>query len=205
MAPAEFRSVGALDGLLDQGMADEARVQAHGLEVGRLERKQAEHAVEITRDLGRAPRPIGPDRRRHVVNQGKTCALQPARDAERKSRHVDRDEGRRLQPASRARRGPNAPEHPWYVWDDLEQPHQRQLGVRKQALQPLLGHERAADAGEPDSIAGAPLERLHQAGSDEVAGRLARDQEDQRRGALHSARQLTPTTNTPCSSARATA
>ena len=205
MSLAEVRPVGLADGLLQQRMADEAGIQAHGLEIGRLEREQAEHVVEITRDLGRAPRPIGPNGRRHVVNQGKTCPLQLSRDPERKSRHVDRDKGRRPQPAGRARRGPNAPEHPWHVGDDFQKPHQRQLGIGKQALQPLLGHERAADAGETDSIARAPLERLHQAGSDEVAGRLARDQEDQRRVALHSARQLTPTKNTPCSSARATA
>ena len=55
VAPAEGRPVGIVDGLFDQGMADEARVQSLRLEIGWLERKEAKHAVEIARDLRARP------------------------------------------------------------------------------------------------------------------------------------------------------
>ena len=66
---------------------------------------------------------------------------------------------------------------------DLGEADQRQLLHREQADQAALGHARAADPEELETVAGLLVERLDQAAAEHVAGRLAGEHEDLGRAA----------------------
>ena len=104
VAAAEARAVAPPPGLLGDRVADEAAGQAVALEERRLERQQRQQVVDVARELRRALLAPGPDLGRHVVHAQHRQAGEPALQAQREARRIDRQrEARAGAAGSRAR------------------------------------------------------------------------------------------------------
>ena len=125
------------------------------------------------------------------MHRADTRAAQIQFDVQVEVRRVDADEHVRLgrdqhlhQVLAPAQQFAQAAEH-------LHQAHDGQALHRKVRLQPFGLHARTADTDELD-VGVALLERLHETGAEDIAGRLARDQGDAQLacGRLHGQRVM---------------
>ena len=165
-------------------VADEVAGHPRRLHVGRLEREEREHMVDDLGHLRGAARPPGPDRRRDVVDDLQARPQPPgaAGDTEVEIRAVDGDERVRRGRRHRARGLADAPPEVRHPRQHLGEPHHRELLHREAAREPLPRHHRAADALERQAGAGEVAQAREERAAEEIAGRLARDDEETRAG-----------------------
>ena len=140
-----------------------------------LEGKQTEHQVAALANLQHALLPPGPDGRTDIVHRANARLTQLQFNVEGEIRRIDANEhigflldqgaNQTLTPCQQFRQ---AAEH-------LDQPHHRETLHGEIGAQPLSLHQRTTDADELDL--GMPLAQgLHQASTQDIAGRFARDQ-----------------------------
>ena len=149
-------------------------------EIGGLERQQGQQVVQEAGDLRRPARPPGPDRRRDIVDQGNSLALEPFGDAKVEIRGIDGHHRRRPQALGGGGGFDDSGENSGNSRQNLRRPHDRQLDHRKLAFHALFFHPCAADTGEGNAVLGLLFKRRHEPGPQHVARRFAGDQKDQR-------------------------
>ena len=172
---------------LDQRMADiGARRAAEPHMSLRLERQQRQHMVDVARHLAGAPRPPGPDRRRHVIDdrQIRPAPRDPLRHLVREIRAVDDDEHVRLGSKDRGDRLVAAPDDARQMQEDRAEAHHGDVADREDALHAARPHPLAGKAGER-RIRPAAFDRVDQPRAQLVAGFLADHDGDAERPLSH--------------------
>ncbi|MNZ87288.1 hypothetical protein D3C78_1061400 [compost metagenome] len=140
-----------------------------------FEGEQSQHQIAGIANLQHAFLPPGPDRRADVMHGADAGATQLQLDAKIEVRRIDTDEhiGTRVDQGTDQFLAPT--QQLRQTAENLDQPHHRQALHGEIGIEPFRLHPRAANADEAD--VGVPrLERLHQAGTEDVPGRLAGDQ-----------------------------
>ena len=193
-------------GLVRQPVADEgAGRTVEALELGRLERQQAKHVIDMrTHRLCAAGAPC-PHARADIVDdrdRGR-CRAHLARDAQAELRAVDGDQAIRPGGDDGARRLADPPDQARQVADDRADTHQGDLGRIEQALKPLPLQMTSADADDLDRPPAHRTQRADQVGAEQVAGFLAGDDGDAQRlcAVAHAPSPDRPTTKIPAASA----
>ena len=160
-------------------MADEIAAHPGGFHIGRLEREQRKHMVHGPGHLRRAAGAPGPDGRRDVMGDElpRIGGADKARDAQAEIGAVDGDQRVGLQRGHGGGGLGDAALQLAVFRQDLNQPHDRKLLHREQALQPLGLHLRAADTVKFHPRRQS-LHPRHQRRPQSVARGFTGDQED---------------------------
>ena len=169
---------------LDQRMADIAAWRpAESYVDSGLERQNSEHMVDIGAHRARAPRPPGPHRRRHIIEDGDRGrdAAHPPCDPVGKLRAVDDDERVRTRRDGRVRGFSDAAKNLRQPAGDGGESDDRQLVDRKWAHYTSRRHSVAANAREAQLAAMTRRQRARERCAENVARFFRRNDEDRKR------------------------
>jgi hypothetical protein len=165
--------------LFDQGMTDIAARRTVKPAIGlRFERQQGEDVIDVAQHRARPARPPRPDRRRYVINDRQRGIAGPDPPCHPMGEVGTVDDHKNVRRGLRHRDGglPDHPQKPRQLLHDRRKSHDRQFFDRKQRGQSFARHRLPADAFEPDGVAKALAQYLHQVRAKPVARFLRRDQ-----------------------------
>ncbi len=185
MACPERRAVAAFGADIDGRVADIGAGDAEFGEERHLEGQQRHDVIDPLLELAGAERTPGPKLGRDIMDYGDAGAAQMMGEPQAEARRVHGHDRVGLEPAHRSGRFVEASDDARQMGQHFGEPHHRQIAHGKQALEPLALALRTADAGKADAPARLALERGHQPAGEIVAGRLARNDKDQRLTPVH--------------------